>query len=183
MTGTIWLITEDESDYEVVIHILRAKGFRIRVEWLKLSGKSGGISRLVSQLELQLELALARKGQNDCVVVLHDQDNTQPDRRHYQDIAAACKDQPVYHLVAKDEIEAWLLADKGLSDWLKIKHQNWDSETKPSKELERLIRKQYPRMHYRGADRAKVLAQITGESKSAVLEKAIAYLRTAPCTR
>ncbi|HUN08633.1 MAG TPA: hypothetical protein PLQ56_18645 [Aggregatilineales bacterium] len=183
MIGTIWLITEDESDYQVVVHTLKVKGFTIQVKWLKLEGKSGGISRLAAQIELQIGLALERKGPTDCVLVLHDQDETEPDRTHYDSITTACKDQPVYHLVAKDEIEAWLLADKGLADWLNIKHQNWDSQAKPSKELERLIRKQYPRMHYRGADRAKVLAQITGENRSAVLEKAIAYLRTAPCAR
>jgi hypothetical protein len=183
MTGTIWLITEDESDYEVVVHILRAKGFRVRVERLKLEGKSGGISRLAAQLELLIEAALERKGPHDCVVVLHDQDETEPDRSHYDSIATACKGQPVYHLVAKDEIEAWLLADKGLADWLKIKYQNWDTKAKPSDELQRLIRKSHPKMHYRGAYRTQILAKMTGENKSLVLEKTIAYLENAPCTR
>jgi hypothetical protein len=182
MSGAIWLITEDEADSKAVQEILYASGFVIKVIWLQTTGGGGGIYRLVEQLETLIEYALKKKANNDCVAVLHDADeHKQPNRETYDEIRRICKKHNVYHVVAKDELEAWLLADAGICRWLGIKHEGWDSQKEPSRDLERFLKKLNPRMKYQGHYRAEVLKHLNGDNLSPSLKKALKHLENAPC--
>lgn len=74
MSGTIWLITEDETDYDIVKRFMDVLNVPVDVQWLKPHGNSGGISRLLSQLEELIATAKNKKFPDDCIVVLHDAD-------------------------------------------------------------------------------------------------------------
>lgn len=183
MSGTIWLITEDESDADAVQALLVAHGIQVRIHALTLTGGKGGISRLTAQLERLIKTAMAQKGKNDCIAVLHDADEyKQPDRSKYEAIADICGRYTVKHIVAHDELEAWLLADAGISQWLGIPHKNWDTQKEPSAELNRLL-KRAKGMKYQGRSRQAVLRHLMGENHSTSLKKALQHLDNAPCTR
>lgn len=183
MSGTIWLITEDESDAQAVQALLNAHGFQIRIHALTLTGGKGGISRLTAQLERLIKTAMAQKGKNDCIAVLHDADlYKEPDRSKYDAIESICRQYTVKHIVAHDELEAWLLADVGVSQWLGIPHKNWDTQKEPSAELNWLL-KRAKGMKYRGRSRQAVLRHLMGENHSPSLKNALHHLDNAPCVR
>lgn len=145
MSSTVWLICEDESDYRIFRGIVDKRKIPVTVKWLK---SSGGLNRLAAELDQLIRVAQSRKiersSSNDCIVVLHDADEqTQPDRRVYKQIEAICKrySQDVIHMVARDELESWLLADEGISRWLQMKPQNWGGKKRPSDELNNLLKK------------------------------------------
>jgi hypothetical protein len=116
----------------------------------------------------------------DCLVVLHDADElTQPDRTLYQKIKLTCAAYPgVIHIVAKDEIESWLLADDGLCKRLEIKPRNWDEVSKPKAELKRLLDKQ--RINYPSPTVYKELNG-TGDQFSPSMRQAFKQLRERGC--
>jgi hypothetical protein len=183
MSGTIWLITEDESDADAVRVLLAAHGFPVRVEHRKLTGGSGGISRIVDQLERLIKTAQTQKGKDDCIAVLHDADEyQQPDRRQYDAIEQLCRQYGVKHVIAHDELESWLLADEGVSQWLGIRHENWDNRQKPSHQLNHLM-KQKIGHKYQGVYKGRVLEKLNAHSKSPSLKKALQYLDNAACVR
>ncbi|MCB9451402.1 MAG: hypothetical protein H6672_08170 [Anaerolineaceae bacterium] len=186
MSGIIWLITEDESDFKVVQALLAAYGYRVTVKWKRLTGGSGGISRLVDQVDRLIQTALVEKGKNDCIAVLHDADiHKESERSKYEAIKKICTKRKVKHIVAYDELESWLLADAGVSRWLGIKHENWDSRRKPKDDLNRLMKDKIGHK-YQGAYKKCVLDELkkdTANNKSPSLKKALQHLDNAPCTR
>lgn len=184
MSGIIWLITEDEGDFKAVREIFRAKNTSIRIKWLKVACGSGGIFRLLDQLETLIAYAFSNKSDQDCIAVLHDADiHKQPHRETYDEIRRICKKHKVYHAIAEDELEAWILADAGICEWLGIKHEIWDKDSKPSNKLDEFLKKKNQRMKYKGNYRDEVLKHLNGNNLSPSLEKALKHLENAPCTR
>lgn len=184
--GTIWLIVEDKDDADVVRAILKARDVSVRIEPLPPSVQTGGIYRLLDQLEELIQVAYKRRRQNDCVAVLHDSDkHRQPDRTVYDRIEAICKKHRVKLVVAEDEIESWLLADGGVSRWLGITPKRWDTQPKPKDTLRGLVQQKRQPLKYQGPGRDKVLKQIdgTGDKYSPSLRGALALLEDAPCTK
>ena len=107
MSGTIWLITEDEYDYKVVQQILLKKKIKMGLKWRPMSGGSGGISRMADQLERIIKSLVHEKGKQDCIAVLHDADtHRQPNRETYNEIRRICKQYKVAHITADDEMES-----------------------------------------------------------------------------
>ncbi len=145
MNPTIWLIAEDKTDFEVMRQIFKKKGFQGAFKLVKPSGGSGGIGRLRQQL-LTL-ITVTRNDKNwrngDCIVVLHDLDAHVPNRNNVQfaAIAALCKAENVVHLIADDKIEAWMLADRGLCDFLEIAAKAWDGRPEVKRDLDRCLRR------------------------------------------
>jgi hypothetical protein len=184
MPCTLWLIVEDETDGEVVQALL--KGRDVTVKPLAPTGGTGGLSRLRIQLRRLIQTAKQRRGSQDgCIAVLHDQDITDPRKQaEHKAINDICDAEQVVLVIACDEIEAWLLADNGLCEWLGMKPHNWDEQPKPSEELKRQIRNRYPRMRYPGRDRHKILEQVdgTGHQHSPSMQLAIRILESSPCT-
>jgi len=186
MSGTIWLITEDESDKVIVEALVRKKGFDIQVARLKLTGGSGGVDRLAHQLERLIRDAKDMKKPNDCIVVLHDADihMQQSNRQTYEQIRRICKDNKVTLILARDEIEAWLLADSGICKWLGIRPRNHDEETKPKDKLNSLLDQKH-NMKYRERNQEKILAHLNGDgdTHSPSMQEALQHLEDAPCTK
>ncbi len=186
MSGRLWLIVEGQYDGDVVREILSRQpayaDLAKRVEVIKPTGGSPNLARLAAQLERLIKSI--SKGKNDCIAVLHDQDaNAEPHRRqHYDKIRQVCgRYKQVVHVIAKDELESWLLADAGLCAWLGIKVRNWDEETKPSDKLASLVNEKF-RLAYPG-DLAKILPHIdgSGHKTSQSLTEAMHHLASAPC--
>lgn len=183
MSGTIWLIAEDENDIKVVKAILSKRQIHVRVEWVQLTGGSGGIGRLRNQLEKLIKTAFELKSPQDCIAVLHDADiHKQPNREVYNQIAQLCKKHKVKHVVANDELESWLLSDSGIANWLKIKHENWDTRKSPSDELHSRMQKEY-KLKYQGRGRNEVLEHLEGNILSPSFQAALAHLENAPCAK
>ena len=183
MSGTIWLLVEDETDAKTVETLLRKKGFNIPIN--RLGG--GGISKLAKELPNLIDTAKKRKGKNDCIVVLHDLDSEEAYQHPepYQKIKDTCyrERKEIKHIVASDKIESWLLADAGICKWLGIQERNWDDAKESKKELERLLRAKGIRNQ--GAYRAKVLEHLNGDGdvRSPSMREALQHLEDAPCAK
>jgi hypothetical protein len=183
MSGTIHLILEDQTDADVVRAILKANGYStVKVKPHLTTGGRGGISRLALQLPRLIATARAERGDRDCIAVLHDKDElTETRREHHTRIEDICRNHDdVKHIVAEDEIEAWLLADEGVCRWLGVKASNQDSLKKPKSRLDSLINKKVGK-GYSGPTRQKVLDHVGGENHSPSLNRALAHLENAPC--
>ncbi len=186
MSGTIWLITEDRLDADVIRALLRARGMDAKVKPMQTNVGVGGLSRLVANLEELIQFARERKSPNDCIAVLHDADEHSQSRRDdYAKIKRICDSYTdVVLVVARDEVESWLLADAGLCRWLNVKPKNWDEQKSPAKELNSLLKKNR-RMKYQGRYRDEVLKHLdgTGDKFSPSLQKAFKHLEGAPCVQ
>ena len=185
MSKTIWLIAEDKSDRQILEAILQAKDISITVRIREPDGKTGGVSRLAYQLESLIKTVHEQKSEDDCIVVLHDTDHKTRthDRKDYEQIEEICaRYADVVHIVARDEIESWLLADAGLCKWLNINHRNWDEQRKPSVELDRAL-KRAGKNRYQSRYLAEILKQIdgTGDQYSPSMQLAFQVLKDAGC--
>lgn len=183
----IWLIPEDKTGFYVFQAILSAKGINAH---LKLWGEANGISRLANQLEDLIKIALRRKAEQDCIVVLHDTDDSvQANRLLYDAIKQICEReeyQPhVTEIVAVEEIEAWLLADGGFCDWLKIPPRAADNAAQPSKVLEQLLNKHKKKMVWNDDTKQKVIPHMdaSGDLLSPSMREAMQTFLSLPCTQ
>jgi hypothetical protein len=185
MTATIHLIVEDRRDAEVIRSILRAKKLNIQIR--PMPPKSGGIFRLAKELDNLIQVALHNRESGDCIAVLHDADEqTQVNREVYEHIKRICTSykKDVVLVVARDELEAWLLADNGVCQWLGIAPKNRDAEKRPSDTLAGLMQSKY-KLKYQGSDRAGIFTHIdgTGDKFSPSMQKALQHLENAPCMK
>jgi hypothetical protein len=187
LSGKIWLIVEDKTDEYVVREILKKRGVIVK---LKVSHPPhGGISRLAAVVENLIKTARKDRqfsSKRDCIAVLHDWDEyrQQSNRKHYKDIERICTKYKVKLIIARDEIESWILADSSICQWLGLQPRNWDAVRKPKAELNRLLQKKY-RMKYQASDRAEVLKKLAGDADkhSPSMREALQHLDNAPCVR
>jgi hypothetical protein len=183
MSGTIWLITEDENDYKELEAIRAKKQINVKIKWRELSGGSGGVSRLRDQLESLIKTAIKEKSKQDCIAVLHDRDiHKQPARQIYDEIKRICEKYKVKQIPADDELESWLLSDAGLAKWLGIKHNKRDGEKEPSAKLRNLLHTKY-NLKYQGRYRDEVLKHLDGNIISPSFREALKHLENAPCVK
>lgn len=184
MTGTIHLIVEDETDVDVVRAICNARNLNVRIRMYVPTGGSKGISRLAKQLDPLIISARANRKETDCIAVLHDADTlVQQNRRLYDQIKDICqKHDDVAEIIAKDEIESWLLADGGLCAWLGERPRNCDMERQPSERLNRAVKAKTGK-DYSGRMRGQVLGKLkgNGDDHSLSLRAALSYLENATC--
>ena len=182
MRRRIYLITESQNDIKVAKAFLETRTSTFQIVPRTKSDNPGGISRLAIELKTTLESAMREAKRGDCIIVLHDDDlHTQPDRQHYDKIRQICQQHKgAIHLVAKDEIEAWLLADSGVCAWLGVKPQNRDGDRRPSDDLNTLVKKKTGKDHT-GTTRDEVLKHVSGECLSPSFQAAIAHLDTPAC--
>jgi hypothetical protein len=186
MAGTIWLIVEGQNDGDIVKAILKCQYPQARVSPLYPTSQAPNLSRLAAQIKKLIQQAIANRKPGDCIAVLHDADQlTRPtDRSDYERIEQVCKQysQDVRLILAKDEIESWLLGDTGFCQWLQIKAQNCDELKQPSLQLASLLdRAEKPK--YRLNNLSKLLRYLNGNSYSPSLQAALRYLENAPCIK
>jgi hypothetical protein len=183
MSDTIWLITEDENDYKIVRCIIEEKlKLPIKVKWRSPSGKTPGLSRLAVELKQLIADARKLRSGNDCIAVLHDEDiHYQPRRDNYNRIRNICESEGVSLIVAKDEVEAWLLSDSGVSAWLNKRVKTWNNDPKPSDDLKSLMNSQYRLRYPRDLDR--LLERLKGDGRNQSFQDALTELYNGPCMK
>lgn len=183
MSPTIWLIVEDEDDGLIIRQLLKAKDINVRLQIRSPSGKTGGISRLAKQLEKLIATIKNSKSAEDCIAVLHDADaqNQQRYKGDHERVKKICRKEKIAEIVAHDELEAWLLADRGLCKWLKIKSKNCDSEAKPSNRFRKLVSQKTGRNY----NVRHVLPHLDGSgdapNRSPSMRRAMKHLENSPC--
>jgi len=183
MTGTIWLLVESKYDAQIATKLIHIHHPNVGVEYLVPSGQPS-----LSTLDRDLTdlVTFARRGKpqrpfgpNDCIVVLHDDDYSQPDRRHYTSITNKCAAHGIVEIVAKDEIEAWLLSDTGVCRWLRARRVTCNTETRPSDRLKRLMRNRKQQRYPGRLDQ--LLPNVTGDSHNQSFQSALNQLHNSPC--
>jgi len=185
MSPAIWLIAEDETDCDVIQRILNKKGFKVVIRRVQLSGASGGISRLATQLPRLIKVVRNNKywHDGDCIVVLHDRDAHLLGRHNaeYNMIAAVCKKENAIHLLADDTIESWLLADNGICQFLGIKPSTWDGKPGAKIRIESLLGTKH--MQYQAQGREKLIEKLdgTGDMRSPSMRESMKKLIDAEC--
>lgn len=154
----IWLIAEGETDVLIFRRLLELKGYEVEFEARPVRGV-GGLANFVKVeskkkgaqftiLEKMLDSILVVATPTDCMVILYDADEhtRQNDNarrriieicRHYCDTRST----KVIRLVARNAIEAWLLADDGLCTHFNQRPQNRDHEERPKRILEQWLGK------------------------------------------
>lgn len=182
MSGTIWLITEDENDYKIVRAVIQKLGLPISVKWRSPSGKTPGLSRLAAELKKLIADARKLRSGNDCIVVLHDEDiHRQPKRDNYNRVRDICKSERVTLIVAKDEVEAWLLSDSGICRWLDESRKTWNGDPHPSDHLRSVMHAKYQLKYPRDLD--KLLTHFNADGLNESFKEALDELHKAPCVR
>jgi hypothetical protein len=192
MSGTIWLIAESRNDGEIARTIIRRKYPHVRVAVTMAPGKNPNISRLAQHIEGLIKQAMKRRKRGDCIAVLHDADlqtrSNEEDRKDYDRIREVCESEEyrrhVVLVIAHDEIEAWLLADFGLCQWLNTRPRNWDEQRQPSETLKSLLDKAN-KPKYREENLPGILTHLDGtaDQHSPSLQAALRHLDDAPCVR
>jgi hypothetical protein len=136
-------------------------------------------------------IALKEETDNDCIVVLHDTDDSvQIYREDYETIKRACErfTEQVTRLQAVQEIEAWLLADDGFCRWLGETPKASDHIPKPSARLDSLINKKFGKRLWTNLNKPKILEQhmdATGDKpgRSVSMRTAMELLGQLTCTQ
>jgi|GEM_PF-2497679 len=184
MTRKIYVISESEDDPPILQALLNAQDINVRV--VNRTKGPGGVSRLADKLErlIQTIRQEPNRSQDDCIVVLHDVDtHSEPRREHYNKIKQICEKHLdiVVRIEARETIEAWLLSNDGMCQWLGILTQDRDGLTDPKGFLKTKIRNKHIKIKYQAFGKQKVVAQIKGIIHSTSFKEAIKQLRDAGC--
>lgn len=180
----IHLIAEDKTGEFVFKEIIRKKDIAVRVV---AYGKAVGVSTLAREIKGLLATILRKSSAQDCIIVLYDTDiSVQTDREHYQKIAQICKShgERVTRLEAVQEIESWLLADKGFCRWLDEHARASDHIPQPSKKLESLINDKFGRSMWTNLNKPKLLQQhmdASGDKLSESMHVSMEVIKKLPC--
>src|SRR5579863_709385 len=84
---TIWVVSEDRAGAYVIQAILHAKNINANVE----PRQTGNLTALAKQLDRILDAVLHQMRADDCIIVLHDtDDSTQANRKWYKQIGEIC---------------------------------------------------------------------------------------------
>ncbi|MHB8629985.1 MAG: hypothetical protein ACYDBJ_27090 [Aggregatilineales bacterium] len=181
----IYLLAEDQTGYFVFQAIVRERKINAIV---RLRGAAEGVSLLANEVEELILLILKEKSSKDCIVVLHDTDDSvQPYREDYDKIVRICekyKDH-VTRLEAIQEIESWLLADEGLCKWLDVKPKASDSLKRPSDQLKTLVKARPGNWKWDKKHQPRILENMSanGDRLSESMRLAIQTLLQLPCTQ
>jgi len=183
---TLYLLAEDEPGYLVFKAILRARQINVNV---KLRNKPNGIAPLALDLSVLLKSVLREKSARDCIVVLYDADyHTRriADRRHHDSIKQTCAlfaAESVICCEARDEIEAWVLADDKMAQWLEYKPQTFDNRPNAKEHLSDQIARKAGSLRWNKRYQPEILSQYFGgvTSSSPSLREAVDAVLKLPC--
>jgi hypothetical protein len=181
MSKVLGLICEDKTDYDVFKTILSKRYPQLTIVYRKTT--QTGINRLVEELENLVRDLQKEYPHLSCIAVLHDADKlSEPNREKYKRLKAKCEKLKAIELVARDELEAWLLADSGVCQWLDIPTRNYDTQRKPSEYIHSEMKRK-KQMSYQGINRQKLIQQIAGDGdeRSPSMKKALVDLQKHNC--
>ena len=178
------MIAESKDDPKILEALFKTKQIKSKI--INRTKGPGGVSRLADNLERLIQTILQEPGrsQDDCIVVLHDVDiHSEPRREQYNKIKQICGKYTniVIRIEAVDTIEAWLLSNEGICQWLGITTDNRDGLTDPKGFLKTKIRDKHKSIKYQGSGKEKALVQIKGDIHSASFKTAIKQLKEAGC--
>ncbi|MEP7285648.1 MAG: hypothetical protein ABI947_07770 [Chloroflexota bacterium] len=185
---TVWLIPEDLTGYYVFEAIFREKQLNTHLE---LRGRAEGVAKLAKEVEGLIETLLREKSPTDCIIILHDTDESvQENRKSYLEIERICDKEKyrahVIRIEVVQEIEAWLLADTKLCQWLEKSPKASDHIPQPSKVFEAHLNKQ-KHMKWNNLNKSKVLKNMdaTGDQpgRSQSMSAAMQTLLQLPCVQ
>lgn len=187
MSGKIILIVEGQNDGAIATQIIQCRYPNIETpKILRPTGRKPNISQLAEDIERLIRSALAMRKRNDCIAVLHDADrlSNPHNRSEYEKIERCCNANNIVHIEAVDEIESWLLADRGFCEWVETTASNWDNRRKPSDEVVRRL-DHARKAKYRLENIPRIVAHLNGlnEGRSDSLSSALQHLENAPCIR
>lgn len=190
MVRRLFVIAEHEADCDILEIIPEKCGLKKDIQLQKRGptkpDKTGGVSRLAEQLEKFIkdinETKSKRRAADECIVVLHDADllSRPSGRESYEQIANICRRYGAIELIAHDELEAWILSDKGFCKFLGMSHINRDHLRKPSDELK--TRLNTKKIRYSRPSRTKILARhMDGDIMSNSFKECLTLLRAHHC--
>lgn len=167
----LWLICEDKSGAEVIIHILKRRYPDLSIQYRLPAGDYPNISQLARQLSRLIEGVLAdqKYKSGDCIAVLHDLDiHRQPNRADHETIKSVYEAQltagvKILHFIAADEIESWLLSDSGVCRWLKKRPRNHDEKAAPKDILNGWLDDEHKKRYSSVRGREEVLKHVSGD--------------------
>jgi hypothetical protein len=176
------VIVEDDSDGRALRTLAGKCGFAGVLDWLPANG-IGNIKRKGQTL---IDLARTRlKEEPGCVAVVVDGDGKDPGRDEpHKTISALCRRAKVPFVVACQAVEAWLLADAGVADWLgRSPARRPDTLKDPKREITRAFRRRTGRTYGRRIARAQVAehADGTAATHSASLRTALTHMDRSGC--
>lgn len=176
------LIVEDDTDGWALRALAERCGFEGTVDWLPANG-IGNIKRRGREL---IALARARLGgAAGCVSVVVDGDGRDVDSDDpLRAIAHTCRREGVRLVVAREALEAWLLADGGVAQWLdRSPSRRADQIRHPKRDLAQAYYRKTGRPYSPRLARRKLAAQVdgSGASRSASLRAALSYVQDSGC--
>jgi len=98
----------------------------------------------------------------------------------YDSIKRKCEKEGLIEIVARDELEAWLLSDSKLCDWLDIKLETWNGKKRPSEKLAKHLDDKKRIVYPRDYDR--ILPYLAADGINESFQDALKTLKTLPCT-
>ncbi len=159
------LIVEDDSDGRALRKLAEASGLLVRIDWLP----ANGIGNIKRRLDALIHLASDRiEGGQGCVAVVVDRDckNCKHDEPH-RTISTVCQSHATPYIEAVEALEAWLLADDGIANWLGVtRRAGTDRIRDPKGIIERAFYKKTKRTYGRRLGRTQLAAQATGVQSS-----------------
>lgn len=170
------LIVEDDSDGRALSFLIRTLNARATVDWLPANG-IGNIDRNGRRL---IGLAKDRATRHGCVAVIIDGDrkNVGRDEPH-RSIARQCRAGGIPLLIARESLEAWMLADAGICQWLEVTpRRSTHTLPNPKDAVSRAFFRKTGRQYRRRRARMEVAQRATGLNRSAnpSMDQAIKHL-------
>ncbi|MBI3076067.1 MAG: hypothetical protein HYY85_03615 [Deltaproteobacteria bacterium] len=155
------LIVEDDSDGRAIAELAAKRLPNAQLSWLPANG-IGNIKRNAEKLILLARDRL-EKGRG-CVAVLVDRDRKDPSRDEpHRTIARACRRAKVEFIAAREALEAWFLADRGICQWLGLTPSgSTDRISDPKGRVEQAFYRKTGRPYMKRRARLEVARQSTG---------------------
>lgn len=115
------VIVEDDSDGRALKRLAEASRLSVQLDWLPANG-IGNIKRRGDAL-IRLAADRIESGQG-CVAIVVDRDrhDSRKDEPHLT-IDRTCATSGIPYIEAVETLEAWLLADDGITQWLGLKER------------------------------------------------------------
>lgn len=159
------LIVEDDSDGRALSLLIKTLNVRAVIDWLPANG-IGNIQRNGRRL---VALARDRAGRRGCVAVIIDGDRkTIATDEPHRSIARECRVGKVALVVARESLEAWMLADAGICAWLEVPPRTTTHTLANPKEIiSRAFFRKTGRPYRRRRARVEVAQRATGPNRAA----------------
>ena len=159
------LIVEDDSDGKAVRALVAPLNVQGVIDWLP----ANGIGNILRDCRRLIDLARDRIQAHGCVAVVIDGDSRSVARDEpHRTIARECRRSRVPLIVIREALEAWMLADPGICQWLAIPTRSTTHTLRDPKDLvSRAFLRKTGRPYRRRRARLEVAQHATGVTRTA----------------